>query len=124
MKATGIVRRIDDLGRVIIPKELRKQLKIVEGEPLEILIDENNDIVLSRRNNRYKLEVWAALSKEGEGNIIINEITGGLEHILVCLKDQYRFTEEEEADIIKSFENGFADYSIELYGLEFYIEKV
>lgn len=124
MKTTGIIRRIDDLGRVVIPKEIRKQLKIVGGEPLEILIDENNNIVLSQRNNRYKLEVWA-LSDEGEGSISINEIIGGLKHILLCLKNQYRFTEEEEADILKSFKkNGFADYSIELYGLEFYIEKI
>ena len=36
MKATGIVRRIDDLGRVVIPKEIRKQMRIEEGDPLEI----------------------------------------------------------------------------------------
>ena len=39
MKATGIVRRIDDLGRVVIPKEIRRTLKIREGDPLEIYID-------------------------------------------------------------------------------------
>lgn len=39
MKATGIVRRIDDLGRVVIPKEIRRQMKIKEGEPLEIYTD-------------------------------------------------------------------------------------
>ena len=37
MKATGIVRRIDDLGRVVIPKEIRRTLRIREGDPLEIL---------------------------------------------------------------------------------------
>ena len=36
MKATGVVRRIDDLGRVVIPKEIRKTLRIKEGEPLEV----------------------------------------------------------------------------------------
>lgn len=41
MKATGIVRRVDDLGRVIIPKEIRRSLKIREGDPLEIFIDNN-----------------------------------------------------------------------------------
>ena len=39
MKATGIVRRIDDLGRVVIPKEIRKTLRIKEGTPLEIFTD-------------------------------------------------------------------------------------
>lgn len=42
MKATGIVRRIDDLGRVVIPKEIRRNLKIKEGDPLEIFIDSVN----------------------------------------------------------------------------------
>lgn len=41
MKATGIIRRIDDLGRVIIPKEIRRVLSIREGDPLEIHIDDN-----------------------------------------------------------------------------------
>ena len=41
MKATGIVRQIDDLGRVVIPREIRRSLKIREGEPLEILIGKN-----------------------------------------------------------------------------------
>lgn len=41
MKATGIVRRIDDLGRVVIPKEIRRGLKIREGDPLEIFIENN-----------------------------------------------------------------------------------
>jgi len=39
MKATGIVRRIDDLGRVVIPKELRRTLGMAEGDPLEIFVD-------------------------------------------------------------------------------------
>ena len=41
MKATGIVRRIDDLGRVVIPREIRRTLKIRDGDPLEILIEKN-----------------------------------------------------------------------------------
>lgn len=39
MRATGIVRRIDDLGRVVIPREIRKNLGIKEGDPLEIFVD-------------------------------------------------------------------------------------
>lgn len=45
MKATGIVRRIDDLGRVVIPKELRKAYDINEGDPLEIFVDKEGIII-------------------------------------------------------------------------------
>lgn len=48
MKATGIVRKIDDLGRVVIPKEIRKNLKIRVGDPLEIFIEEDGYIVLQK----------------------------------------------------------------------------
>lgn len=48
MKATGIVRRMDDLGRVVIPKEIRRTLKIREGEPLEIFIGENSSVVFQK----------------------------------------------------------------------------
>ena len=44
MKATGIVRRVDDLGRVVIPKEIRKMVKIKEGEALEIFTEDNKVI--------------------------------------------------------------------------------
>ena len=47
MKATGIVRRIDDLGRIVIPKEIRRTLKIREGDPLEIFLE--NDCVCFKR---------------------------------------------------------------------------
>ena len=43
MKATGIVRRIDDLGRVVIPKEIRRTLRIREGDPLEIYTDREGE---------------------------------------------------------------------------------
>lgn len=46
MKATGIVRRIDDLGRVVIPKEIRRTLRIREGDPLEIYVDEDGEVIL------------------------------------------------------------------------------
>jgi len=48
MKATGIVRRIDDLGRVVIPKEIRRTLKIREGDPLEIFVDREGEVILKK----------------------------------------------------------------------------
>lgn len=48
MKSTGVVRRIDDLGRVVIPKEIRKVLRIKEGAPLEIFTDKEGEIILKK----------------------------------------------------------------------------
>ena len=48
MRATGIVRRIDELGRVVIPKEIRRTLRIREGDPLEIYTDHDGEVVLKK----------------------------------------------------------------------------
>jgi AbrB family transcriptional regulator (stage V sporulation protein T) len=48
LKATGVVRRIDDLGRVVIPKEIRKTLRIKEGDPLEIFTDKEGEVILKK----------------------------------------------------------------------------
>ncbi len=48
MKATGIVRRIDDLGRIVIPKEIRRTLRIRESDPLEIFTDREGEIILKK----------------------------------------------------------------------------
>lgn len=48
MKATGVVRRIDDLGRVVIPKEIRRNLRIREGDSLEIYVDNQGDVILKK----------------------------------------------------------------------------
>ena len=48
MKATGIVRRIDDLGRVVIPKEIRRTLRIREGDPLEIYTEKDGGVVFRK----------------------------------------------------------------------------
>lgn len=48
MKATGIVRRVDDLGRIVIPKEVRRIMHIREGDPLEIFINNNNCVIFRK----------------------------------------------------------------------------
>ena len=48
MKATGIVRRIDDLGRIVVPKEIRRTLRIREGDPLEIFTSREGEIMLKK----------------------------------------------------------------------------
>lgn len=59
MKATGIVRRIDDLGRVVIPKEIRRTLRIKEGTPLEIFTDREGQIILKKYSPIGELSIFA-----------------------------------------------------------------
>lgn len=59
MKATGVVRRIDDLGRVVIPKEIRKTLRIKEGDPLEIFTDREGGIILKKYSPIGELSEFA-----------------------------------------------------------------
>ena len=59
MKATGIVRRIDNLGRVVIPKEIRKTMRIHTGDPLEIYLDRNGKVIFKKYALHNKLEQYA-----------------------------------------------------------------
>ena len=59
MKATGIVRRIDDLGRVVIPKEIRRTLRIREGDPLEIFTDREGEVILKKYSPIGELGAFA-----------------------------------------------------------------
>ena len=59
MKATGVVRRIDDLGRIVIPKEIRKTLRIKEGDPLEIFTDREGGIILKKYSPIGELSEFA-----------------------------------------------------------------
>ncbi len=59
MKATGIVRRIDDLGRVVIPKEIRRTLRIREGDPLEIFTDRQGEVILKKYSPIGELSAFA-----------------------------------------------------------------
>ena len=61
MQATGIVRRVDELGRIVIPKEIRKELRVREGEPLEFFWDKSQKGIILRKfipveDVRHKIE--------------------------------------------------------------------
>ncbi|AJS61693.1 stage V sporulation protein T [Paenibacillus sp. IHBB 10380] len=75
MKATGIVRRIDDLGRVVIPKEIRRTLRIREGDPLEIFVDRDGEVILKKYSPIGELgdfaKEYAESLYEGTGHITI-----------------------------------------------------
>lgn len=64
MKATGVVRRIDDLGRVVIPKEIRKTLRIKEGDPLEIFTDKEGEVILKKYSPIGELSEFATTYAE------------------------------------------------------------
>ncbi len=80
MKATGIVRRIDELGRVVIPKEIRRTLRIREGDPLEIFTDREGEIILKKYSPIGELGEFAK-----EYTSSMNQVLG---HIAaICDKD-------------------------------------
>lgn len=60
MKATGIVRRIDDLGRVVIPKEIRRTMRIREGDPLEIYTDAGGEVIFKKYSPMGELSSFAS----------------------------------------------------------------
>lgn len=60
MKATGIVRRVDDLGRIVIPKEIRRTLRIREGDPLEIYTDKDGGVIFRKYSPMGDLQNFAA----------------------------------------------------------------
>ena len=78
MKATGIVRRIDDLGRVVIPKEIRRTLRIKEGTPLEIFTDREGEIILKKYSPIGELSIFAKEYAEA-----LSQTTG----CLACITD-------------------------------------
>ena len=59
MKATGVVRKIDDLGRIVIPKEIRRTLRVREGEPLEIFTDRDGQIILKKYSPMGEMGTFA-----------------------------------------------------------------
>lgn len=81
MKATGIVRRIDDLGRVVIPKEIRRTLRIREGDPLEIFTDREGEVILKKYSPIGELAVFAGMYAES-----LAQTAGCL--VCVCDMDQ------------------------------------
>ena len=76
MKATGIVRRIDDLGRVVIPKEIRRTMRIREGDPLEIYTDSDGGVIFKKYSpigdlSGVAVQYADALSKHTQFGVVI-----------------------------------------------------
>lgn len=82
MKATGIVRRIDDLGRVVIPKEIRRTLRIRESDPLEIFTDNDGSIILKKYSPIGEMGNFAKQYAEN-----LSQVTGHL--VLIADRDRF-----------------------------------
>ena len=87
MKATGVVRRIDDLGRIVIPKEIRRNLKIRDGESLEIFVDGDN-IVLKKFSIMRNVDDYASNLVDSMYSILKKSviITDG-DSVIACSSD-------------------------------------
>ena len=82
MKATGIVRRVDDLGRIVIPKEIRRTLRIREGDPLEIYTEKDGGVIFRKYSPMGELQDFAAQICES-----IGQNTGHA--VAVCDRDSF-----------------------------------
>ena len=98
MKATGIIRRVDDLGRIAIPKEIRKQLKIEEGESLEIFLSRDGEIILKPYRTDYilrKADDWEEL-EDPQGKVVAQGHRLSAEEVLSALGVDFQIQELEE----------------------------
>ncbi len=82
MKATGIVRRIDDLGRIVIPKEIRRTLRIRESDPLEIFTDREGEIILKKYSPIGEMTTFARQYAES-----LSQVSGHA--ALIADRDQF-----------------------------------
>ena len=69
MKATGIVRRIDDLGRVVIPKEIRRTMRIREGDPLEIFTNSGGEVIFKKYSPIGEISPFAVQCAEAMAEV-------------------------------------------------------
>ena len=100
MKATGIIRRIDDLGRVVIPKEIRRSCRIYEGDPMEIFLDkaDGKTVICFRKYETGFLSAVTALADTIDDEMMDNATNGQ--------RSEVRKHFNEIAKILKEWEEG------------------
>lgn len=93
MKATGIIRRIDDLGRIVIPKEIRRNIRVGEGSPMEIFVTEEGVLLKKYFPQTGLLELMSTIAKEVEelsadlGPVKTGDIRRHIRDIQMALKE-------------------------------------
>lgn len=120
MKATGIVRRIDDLGRIVIPKEIRRTLRIRESDPLEIFTDREGEIILKKYSSIGEMNSFAKQYAESlaqvSGRIAVIadrdryiSVSGGMKSLLGkhISKDVENKMEKREAVMAKTGDKNY-----------------
>ena len=125
MKSTGVVRRIDDLGRIVIPKEIRKTFRIKEGENLEIFITDNETISLKKYSTLNKFEelIKSLLKTFSQINkkVIVTDLNIILGKNISIDQSFYKLLEERKRiiknnDYIKIYDNEIkSSYIIETF---------
>ena len=116
MKETGILRRIDELGRIVVPKEIRKKLKIREGDNLDIFVSEDN-VILRKYSPLNDLETILTVLLEGYKKICnTNLVVTDLTKVIASTKNEIKVQPEEVADVKWLNYNEFIDL---LYSDEF-----
>lgn len=98
MKATGIIRKVDDLGRINIPKDIRKMMQIRESEPMEFFVDKDAIVIKKIYTNSYTLrqaEDWVELLDE-KGKVLVEGHSLKPEEILTALGIDFEVEEIEE----------------------------
>lgn len=117
MKATGVVRRIDDLGRIVIPKEIRKSLRIREGDSLEIYTDGSDSIILKKYShveniNNFIIQYVEAVYSSSKRDIIVTDTeriiaaAGNFRKDLVGKKITSSLDEKIQRRTLQKFEKG------------------
>lgn len=117
MKATGVVRRIDDLGRIVIPKEIRRNLRVHEGDSLEIYIDGSDTIVLKKYSlvesvNNFISQYVDSLHSSCKKEIIVTDTerviatSNGFRKDVVGRKIDMRLDDKMQRKTVQTFERG------------------
>lgn len=117
MKATGVVRRIDDLGRIVIPKEIRRNLRVHEGDSLEIYIDGSDTIVLKKYSlvesvNNFISQYVDSLHSSCKKEIIVTDTerviatSNGFRKDVIGRKIDMRLDDKMQRKTVQTFERG------------------
>ena len=124
MKATGIVRRIDDLGRVVIPKEIRRTMRIREGDPLEIYTSASGEVIFKKYSPIGELSLFAAQYAEAlSDSTRLSVIICDNEHVIAAagVSKREALDKKVSEELLKLIENRktfIADESGSLQGFE------